>query len=64
MEALKGLLTGQDWNWILLFLALIGAWVLLRMVLKLTVKIFFIGCSTLLVLAILVFILRFIHVIP
>lgn len=64
MEAVRGWLAAQDWNWVILFLALIGAWVLLRLVFRLTVKIFFIGCSTLLVLAILVFVLRFIHVLP
>ena len=44
--------------WVVLFLALIGAWVLLRFLLRLTFKVFFTGCSVLVVLAVLVAILR------
>lgn len=44
--------------WVMLFLALVGAWVLLRFLLKLTFKVFFTGCSALVVLAVLVALLR------
>ncbi len=47
--------------WVVLFLALIGAWVLLRFLLRLTLKVFFVGCSTLAVLALILFLMRWFH---
>ena len=59
---MDALWTSTDWGWVLLFLALVGAWVVLRFLLRLTVKVFFVGCSTLFVLALIVFVLRLLGV--
>ncbi len=53
-----------DISWVILFLALIGAWVVVRTVLRLTLRVFFMGCSALLVLAVVVVVLRWFNLLP
>lgn len=59
---------GENWladaSWVVLFLALIGAWVVLRTLLRLTMRVFFMGCSALFVLAVVVLLLRVFNVLP